>query len=99
MASSIHGWAGPDEREMSDPALQPYRSRPLTPPDPAVIAAIERGPMDPTRTLALAELDRLLDPAPLPVETGWCFRADRVGYVAVRTSMPGVSAEMVDWWF
>jgi phloretin hydrolase len=84
---------------MSDLALEPYLSRPLTPPDPAVLAEIEHGPVDPGRTLALAEIDRLLDPAPLPVETGWCFRADRVGYVAVRTSMPGVSAEMVDWWF
>jgi hypothetical protein len=84
---------------MSDPALQPYLSRPLTPPDPAVLAAIAGGPVDPARTLGLADVDRLLDPAPLPVETGWCFHPDRVGYVAVRTSMPGVSAEMVEWWF
>jgi phloretin hydrolase len=55
--------------------------------------------VDSSRTLELSEIDRLLDPAPLPVETGWCFRADRAGYVAVRTRMPGVSAEMVDWWF
>jgi hypothetical protein len=84
---------------MSDPALQPYIARPLTPPDPTVLTAIEAGPVDPARTLALADADRLLDPAPLPVETGWCFRPDRIGYVAVRTPMPGVSAEMVDWWF
>ena len=45
------------------------------------------------------ELDRLLDPAPLPAETGWCVLPDGVAYVAVRTAMPGVSAEMVDWWF
>ena len=64
---------------MGDPALQPYLSRPLSPPDPAVLAAIESGPVGPARTLGLAEIDRLLDPAPLPVETGWCFRADGTG--------------------
>jgi hypothetical protein len=84
---------------MSDPGLEPYLTRPLSPADPAVPAAIESGPVDPSRTLPLAEIDRLLDPTPLPVETGWCFRPDRVGYVAVRTAMPAVSAEMIEWWF
>ena len=84
---------------MSDLGLEPYLTRPLSPPDPAVLGAIESGPVDPSQTLPLAEVDRLLVPAPLPVETGWCFRPDRVGYVAVRTAMPGVSAEMVEWWF
>ena len=84
---------------MNDPDLEPYLGRPMSPPDPALLATIERGPVDPSQTLPLAEIDRLLDPAPLPVETGWCFRSDRVGYVAVRTPMPAVSAEMVEWWF
>jgi hypothetical protein len=71
----------------------------MSPPDPALLATIERGPVDPLRTLPLVEIDRLLDPDPLPVETGWCFRSDRVGYVAVRTPMPAVSGGMVEWWF
>ena len=71
----------------------------MTPPDPAVLAAIAAGPVDPARRVPLAGLDRLLDPAPLPVESGWCTLADGVGYVAVRTTMPAVSAEMVEWWF
>jgi hypothetical protein len=41
----------------------------------------------------------LLDPAPLPGECGWCRLPDGCGYVAIRTGMPGVTAEMVDWWF
>lgn len=84
---------------MSDLGLESYLKRPLTPPDPGVMADIARGPVDPARTLPLAGIDRLLDPAPLAVETGWCFREDRVGYVAVRTAMPGVDAKMVEWWF
>ena len=54
---------------------------------------------DPAAALPLARVDRMLDPAPLPLETGWCRLEDGVRFVAVRTAMPGVSAEMVDWWF
>jgi hypothetical protein len=57
------------------------------------------GPADPAVAVRLAEVDRLLDPAPLPLESGWCRLPDGVAYVAVRTPMPGVSGEMVDWWF
>lgn len=73
--------------------------RPLTPPDPAVLAAIAAGPIDPAHALPRARLDRLLDPAPVAAETGWCWLDDGVGYVAVRTPMRGVSGELVDWWF
>jgi len=84
---------------MSHDQLQPYLARPLAPVDPAVAAAIAAGPIDPAQALAPTECDRLLDPFPLPAENGWCTLPDGVGYVAVRTAMPGVSAEMVDWWF
>ena len=79
--------------------LHDLLTRPLTPPDRAVLAAIERGPIDPADALPLTQLDRLLDPAPLAAETGWCRLPDGTGYVAVRTAMPGVSGELVDWWF
>jgi len=80
-------------------ALDEYLHRPLTPPAPAVLAAIERGPMDSRDAVGAGEVDRLLDPAPLPAECGWCVLPDGCGYVAIRTAMPEVSAEMVDWWF
>jgi hypothetical protein len=76
-----------------------YLERPMTPPDSAVLEAIERGPLDPADALPLADVDRLLDPAPLKHETGWCWLPDGIGYVAVRTAMPGVTGEMLDWWF
>lgn len=84
---------------MSAPEIADYLERPMTPADPATLAAIEAGPADPAETLGPEELDRLLDPSPLRVETGWCSRPGGVGYVAVRTEMPGVTGEMVDWWF
>lgn len=84
---------------MGTPGLESYLERGMAPPDPAVLAAIEGGPAPAARALPLAEIDRLLDPAPLPLETGWCTLPDAVRFVAVRTPMPGVSAAMVDWWF
>lgn len=79
--------------------LEDWLERPLAPPDPAVLAAIESGPIAPAGALALTDVARLLDPRPLEVESGWCTLPDGVGYVAVRTAMPAVSGEMVDWWF
>ncbi|HTZ88548.1 MAG TPA: hypothetical protein VMB05_17940 [Solirubrobacteraceae bacterium] len=80
-------------------ALADYLDRPLSPPDPAVLAAIEQGPIEPGQALAPGRVARLLDPRPLEVETGWCVLPDGIGYVSVRTAMPAVSGEMVDWWF
>lgn len=81
------------------PGIERYLDRPMTPPAPEVSAAIEAGAIDPSLTLGLDELDALAAPAPLPAETGWCPMPDGSGYAAVRTELPGVSAEMVDWWF
>jgi hypothetical protein len=79
--------------------LAEYLTRRLSPADAATLTAIERGPLEPDEALSLTSLDRLLDPDPMGVETGWCTLPDGVGYVAVRTPMPAVTAEMVDWWF
>jgi phloretin hydrolase len=84
---------------MSEPDLTGYLSRPLSPADPETWAAIERGPIPPADALPLSQLDHLLNPAPLSAETGWCTLPDGVGYVAVRTPMPEVTGEMVEWWF
>jgi hypothetical protein len=79
--------------------LASYLKRPLDAPDPAVLAAIAAGPVDPSAALPRSEIERMRDPAPLAVETGWCTLASGVVFVAVRTAMPNVTAEMVDWWF
>jgi hypothetical protein len=80
-------------------ALDAYLDRPLTPPDDEVLAAIDHGPIDPADAVPAGDVDRLLDPAPLLAECGWCVLSDGCGYVAIRTRMPGVTGEMVDWWF
>jgi phloretin hydrolase len=84
---------------MSHHPLSAYLTTPLQSPAPETLEAIERGPIDPNDALGLHEVERLLDPTPLPCETGWCTLPDGVGYVAVQTLMPRVSGEMIDWWF
>jgi hypothetical protein len=76
--------------------LLPYLSRPMTAPSDDVRVAIERGPIATADALSRVDLDRLLDSAPLPVETGWCTLEDGTGYVAVRTHIAGVTADMID---
>ncbi len=82
-----------------DEGLETYLARPPAPAGPAALEAISAGPADPAATLPRERIDRLRDPAPLEVENGWCGLPDGVGFVAVRTPMPAVSAAMVDWWF
>ena len=84
---------------MSDAYLEGLLDRPVAAPDPDAEAAVRSGPIDPELALDPASLDRLLDPEPVQVENGWCTEPNGVGYVAIRTPMPGLSAEMVDWWF
>jgi hypothetical protein len=79
--------------------LHEYLQRKPATPAPEVLEAIEHGPMQPAQALRLGEVDRLLDRRECVCETGWCTFGDGVGYVAVRTEMPGITAEMVDWWF
>jgi hypothetical protein len=55
--------------------------------------------MDRGDALRFAELASLLDPGYQRVETGYCTHPDGRGYVAVLTKMPGVTSEMLDWWF
>jgi phloretin hydrolase len=64
-----------------------------------MLDAIERGPIDPGQAQRATDVNVLLNPAALPGECGWCVLPDGCGYVAMRTEMPGVTGEMIDWWF
>jgi DAPG hydrolase PhiG domain len=79
--------------------LDDLLERPMSAPAEDVLRAIEAGPMDPADALPASAPERLLEPGELPAETGWCRLADGCGYTAVRTPMPGVDGEMLDWWF
>ena len=43
--------------------------------------------------------DRLLDPAPMPIEMGYERLQSGVAHIACRTDMHGCSGEMLEWWF
>ena len=46
-----------------------------------------------------SDADRLLDPRPLAIETGFERLASGVPHIACRTDMHGCSGEMFEWWF
>jgi hypothetical protein len=70
--------------------------------DPAraeVRAAADHGPLEPSRSLAREQIDRLCDPAPLEEENYWTRMPDMSVRIGVETPMPDLSPAMVEWWF
>ena len=49
--------------------------------------------------MQLSEADRLLDPAPMRLETGYERSPDGVLHIACRTDLHGCTGEMFEWWF
>jgi len=63
------------------------------------VAACRAGIQPAAKALTLSEAGRLLEPGHLAMETGWARLEDGQLYVAAHTPMPGVTGEMIDWWF
>ena len=49
--------------------------------------------------MQLQDANRLLDPTPMPLETGYERLPDGVLHVACRTDLHGCTGEMFEWWF
>jgi hypothetical protein len=49
--------------------------------------------------MPIPEVEHLLDPAPLPIETGYERLPNGVLHVAARTDLRGCTGEMFEWWF
>ena len=75
-----------------------YYTRPMTPPAPGVYDAIVH-PADPGLALLPGQINKLLEPGACKLERGWCQLPDGSGYVVGYADMPGVTIEMLDWWF
>ena len=60
---------------------------------------VNMGPVDPSKATSIHERDQLLDPGYLDVETGYTVMPDWSGFAATLVKMPGVTPEMLDWWF
>jgi len=67
-------------------------------PNPKSLEAMLK-PMDPAKALRPENLNDLLDPGYHEVETGWCIMPNGTGYIANLTKMPGVTVDMINWWF
>lgn len=65
----------------------------------SVLESIRNGDHRPADALAFDNKNDLLQPAYLPIENGHCRLRDGSFFVAVRTEMPNVTGEMIDWWF
>ena len=61
--------------------------------------AILQGPVASDLGFNHADAGQLLKPGYLPLETGYTRLRNGQMFVAVLTDMPGVSGDMIDWWF
>jgi hypothetical protein len=84
-----------------DEKAKPYSKyfyRQPVPPAPERVAAMGK-PIDPSKALPIERINDLLNPGYLEVEAGWCILPNGAGYIANHTLMPGVTVDMVNWWF
>jgi len=57
------------------------------------------GPVDPAKATSVHNRNDLMKPGYLDVETGYTVMPDGSGFAATLVRMPGVTPEMLDWWF
>lgn len=67
-------------------------------PDPGMLEAMEKS-IDPSKALPIENLNDLLNPGYMEVEAGFCCLPNGAAFVANHTPMPGVTVDMINWWF
>ena len=67
-------------------------------PEPKKLAVMEK-PIDPGKALPITQINDMLNPGYFEVEAGWCILPDGAAYISNYTQMPGVTVEMINWWF
>ena len=72
---------------------------PIAEPDAGLLEQLNHGPMDPSKAQRIENINDFLNPGYFEVETGYCILPNGAGYLAVNNKMPGVTADMVNWWF
>ncbi|MNP61342.1 hypothetical protein D3C76_1565170 [compost metagenome] len=55
--------------------------------------------MNPEKALKPENIKHLLEAGYDEVETGYCILENGAGYVSVNNKFPGVSLDMINWWF
>jgi phloretin hydrolase len=96
MREKLRSWELTPEEEEKQYAKYFYQDP--APPDPEAIAKMEN-PMDPSKALPIERINALLDPGYHEVESGWCALPQGGLYIANHIEMPGVTVNMINWWF
>jgi hypothetical protein len=100
-------WRDSTKAKSARPALTPAEeARPFAKyyydeierPDAEHFAMMD-APCDASLAIHPEQIDELLNPGYLDVEIGWCNLPNGAGFIANKSVYPGVTAEMVDWWF
>lgn len=76
-----------------------YYYKALPPVRREVLDVLERGPISPDLATRVHDRNDLLKYGSMRNEIGYCVLPDGTGYAAMLTPMPGVTLEMLDWWF
>ena len=67
-------------------------------PDPLALQ-ISDAPVDSAKVLPAERMEKMLDPGYHAVEHGYCIMPNGSAFVACYVNMPGVTVDMIDWWF
>lgn len=86
----------PDEKKKP---YSKYYYMPMAKVSDELVAQMDNSPIPPDKALPVQRADELFEPGYMEVETGYCKMNDGTGYVAALIQMPGVTAEMIEWWF
>lgn len=76
-----------------------YYYKPAPPSEELIEILQDLKPMDSEKALLIENINDLLKPGYLEQETGYCILPDGTGCASVCNKMPGVSVDMVNWWF
>ncbi len=76
-----------------------YFNVPMKPVPEEITAFLDKGPIDPSLALPIENRNDMLKPGHLDSEMGYCIMPDGTGFIAMNTPMPGVTSEMINWWF
>ncbi|WP_411680390.1 DAPG hydrolase family protein [Clostridium thailandense] len=85
--------------EEQQKAYAKYFHNPIAAPNSQLMEILKQGAMDPAKALMPENINELLKDGYDEVETGYCVLPNGAGYVAVNNKFPGVTLDMINWWF
>lgn len=80
-------------------AYSKYFDKPLPSVDESLLEEMSHSPVACEKITSIYDRNEILNPGYLEVENGYTKMEDGSGCVATKVEMPGVTPEMIDWWF